>query len=167
MMNILDPKTLSFERNPNGYLDMDVEGKTYCNVRCMQLFPLSDPRRYIAVFHKPVPHTEEIGIIMDLNGLSSSSYDLLKSEISIGYFVPEILSIQSIEKTKSAHSMETWTVETDRGGKTFQLASPKENVTVSGKGAVFIIDIEKCGYKITDYQALPIVSRAKMEKYFL
>jgi hypothetical protein len=63
--------------------------------------------------------------------------------------------------------METWTVETDKGGKTFQLSSPKENVTVSGKGAVFIIDTEKCGYKITDYQTLPIVSRAKMEKYLL
>jgi hypothetical protein len=167
MIHILDPEALSFERNPNGYLDMEVEGKTYCNVRCTQLFPLSDPQRYIAVFHKPVPYTEEIGIIMDLKGLSSSSYDLLKSEISIGYFVPEILSIQSIEKTKGARSLETWIVDTDRGNKTFQVALSKENVIISDKGAVFIIDTEKCRYKITDYQALPLSSRAKMEKYLL
>ena len=83
----------------------------------------------------------------------------------IRYFVPEILSIRSIEKTKGNRSLETWTVETDRGGKTFQLASPKENVTISDKGTVFIIDTEKSRYKITDYQALPVSVRDKVEKY--
>jgi Domain of unknown function (DUF1854). len=166
-VNTLSPESLSFERNRNGYLDMVAQGKTYCNVRCTQLFPLSDPQRYIVVSPMQNQGWQDIGIIKDLKGLSSSARDLLKAEISIGYFVPEILSIRSIDKTKGNHFLETWTVETDRGEKTFQLASTKENVTISDKGAVFIVDTEKCRYKITDYQALPSIMREKVEKYLL
>jgi Domain of unknown function (DUF1854). len=167
-VNTLSPESLSFERNRNGYLDMVAQGKTYCNVRCTQLFPLSDPQRYIVVSHMQGQSSmQDIGIIKDLKGLSSSARDLVEAEINIGYFVPEILSVRSIDKSKGNRSLETWTVETDRGEKTFQLASAKENVTISDKGAVFIVDTEKCRYKITDYQALPSIMREKVEKYLL
>ena len=164
-MNALRAEFLSFERNPHGFLDMVTEGKTYGHVQCIQLFPLSDPRRYIAVSYMRGATREDIGIIIDMKALSSSARELVMAEISTRYFVPEILSIRSIEKTKGNRSLETWTVETNRGDKTFQLASPKENVTISDKGAVFIIDTEKSRYKITDYQALPVSVRDKVEKY--
>ncbi|MGB7567507.1 MAG: DUF1854 domain-containing protein [Chitinivibrionales bacterium] len=164
-MNALRAESLSFERNLNGFLDMVTEGSTYSHVQCIQLFPLSDPRRYIAVSHMRGATREDIGIIIDMNALSSSARELVTAEISTRYFVPEILSIRSISKAKGAHPCETWNVETDRGDKTFQLASPKENVTIIERGTVFIIDTEKCRYKITDYQALPGIMREKVEKY--
>ena len=106
-MKILDPQLIVVIRNDSGFLNLTFDGKTYCNVRFRQLFPVSDPGNYVEIEYVEGDSYLEIGIIRSVSDLEGPFGQLVRNEIGIAYFVPEIRAIVSIEKFNGARGLET------------------------------------------------------------
>ncbi len=160
-MNLFDSSLITFDQPAGQALLLRTgAGESPQSVFCVQLFPQSAPGRYVSVCEKTGSITREIGIISDLNALEPAQRDLVLADIRFRYFVPEITDIAKIT---SRRGKDTWDVETDRGKKTFIVQDRMENVSLTDTGVVFVVDIEKCRYKISPFTALPKKARTILE----
>jgi hypothetical protein len=166
-VKLLDTKTLRFSSNGPGFLSLSCgREKNFPTVRCVSLFPISDPHRLISIqaARDESGRYEEVGILADLADLAPPYQRLVAEDIRYRYFVPEILHILKIAKKRG---VESWRVVTDRGGKTFSVIDKHENIVMTDGGIIFIIDVDRFRYKITDYRALPAQSRGLLDKVLL
>jgi hypothetical protein len=164
-MNILDPGAITFEKSPSGYLNAKHNGDDlYQNIRCVPLFPLSDQDRFISVLRKKEKEYVEIGIIKDLGSFPAGQQALIKEDVAYRYFVPEILDVV---KVVNKNGMDLFTVKTDRGDKTISVRDKKESVIQSDNGIIFVTDIDKCRYKITDTRKLREKAREMVERMLM
>ena len=162
---MLDASNISIDKPPHGTLSVRINnGQTCQDVAFAQLFPHSDPMRYISIRKKQGADYVEIGIIKDLNALAERSRQLILDDIRRRYFLPLITDINSI-RTKSG--TDTWVVETDRGTKTFTVRERGENVASTDLGVVMITDTDKCRYKIPDSKTLSVRSQMFLEKVLM
>jgi Domain of unknown function (DUF1854) len=164
-MNTLDALIISIEQPAGGALRIRLaDGHDWHDVAFVQLFPHSDPRRYVSVRQKQGAEYAEIGIIRDLMALPENVQNLVLEDIRLRYFVPGIIEIASITTRRGA---DTWIVETDRGHASFTVRERSENVTTTEQGIVLITDTDKCRYKIPDIRALPLKSRVLLERVLM
>jgi hypothetical protein len=166
-VKLLDAPTLRFFPGGAGSLSLSCgKDKTYPSIRCIALFPISDPHRLISVqaARDEGERYEEVGILASLEDLAQPCRQLVAEDIRLRYFVPEILTILKIAGKRG---VETWRVLTDRGEKIFGVIDKHENVTMTDNGIIFITDIDRLRYKITDYRTLPAQSRGLLEKVLL
>jgi hypothetical protein len=157
----LNPKEISFTKNSAGMLDITTSDRTVENVHCMQLFPLSDPEKYISVVRPAKPENEEIGIIERLADLTPEQQVLVIEDIKFRYFVPEIEDITSVEESAGLYEMD---MKTERGPRRIFVMNPRESITSTDSGILLITDVEKCRYKISRFSALSARSKAQFEK---
>jgi len=134
------------------------------DIHCLRLFPLSEPDTFISVVHHENGQLREIGVIRKLKELTSEQQRLVREDIKLRYFVPEI---EDINKITARHGLYEWDVVTGRGNKKFSLRSIRENITVNDEGMIIITDLERCRYKITDSDKLPVKARAELDKVLL
>lgn len=164
-MNILNPTKIKFHKNKAGPLNIILEdGSVIENVHCIRMFPLSEPKTFISVVHREDGQLREIGVITKLKQLSSEQQRLVRDDIKLRYFVPEI---KNINKITARHGLFEWDVVTGRGHKKFFLRSLRENVTVNDEGMIIVTDLERCRYKITDSNKLPAKARVELDKVLL
>jgi hypothetical protein len=166
-VKLLDPHTLNFFSSDTGSLSMSCgKGTVYPSVRCIALFPISDPHRLISIqaSRDGGERHEEIGILASLADLAPRNRHLVSEDIRFRYFVPEILSILKISRK---HGIETWRAVTDRGEQSFGVIDKHENVVMTDNGTIFITDIDRLRYKITDHHTLPARSRGLLDKVLL
>jgi hypothetical protein len=164
-MNMFDAEDIFIERSADGAVSVKTAaGQAYKNVAFTQLFPQSDPNRYITMRYGQGQDFTEIGILKETSGLPEPMRRLIEEDIQFRYFVPQITDIVSIT---SRRGVDTWVVETDRGKKTFTVQERGENVVTTDKGIVFITDADRCRYKIADINRLPFKSRDVLEKVLM
>ncbi len=160
-MNTLSPKEITFTKNAAGMLDIAMPGRTVEGVHCMQLFPLSDPVRYISVVRPVKPDPEEIGIIERLADLPHDQQKLVMDDINFRYFVPEIEDIIDVDESAGLYEMD---MATERGPRRIFVMNPRESISTTDNGVMLITDVEKCRYKITRFSKLSARSHAQFEK---
>jgi len=165
-MNLLDPQNIEFQRTETGIFNCAIENdKTYENIFCVPLFPLSDPDNFISInITAEFDRFKEIGIIEDLNDLPSEQQDIIKDIIRIRYLIPEIINIRKIIKKPGLYE---WDVITDRGEKIFFFHYSHENISVTDKKIIIITDIHKCRYKISSIKKLPSKAQSELDKIIL
>jgi hypothetical protein len=164
-MKWFDVSDILIERSADGAVSVKTAaGQAYKNVAFTQLFPQSDPNRYITMRYGQGQDFTEIGILKEMSGLPEPMVRIIEEDIRFRYFVPQITDIVSIT---SRRGVDTWVVETDRGKKTFTVQERSENVVTTDKGIVFITDAGLCRYKIADINRLPFKSREVLEKVLM
>jgi hypothetical protein len=164
-MNMFDAEDVFIERSADGTVSVKTAaGQAYKNVVFTQLFPHSDPNRYITMRYGQAQDFAEIGILKEMSGLPEPMVRIIEEEIRFRYFVPQITDIVSIT---SRRGVDSWVVETDRGKKTFTVLERSENVVTTDKGIVFITDEDRCRYKIADINRLSPRSREVLEKVLM
>ena len=140
------------------------DGKTYKNVNFLLLFPFTDLENHVsAVIRKGAEYTE-IGIIRHLKSLPKTMSQYVREDLKLRYFVPEIIEINSITTRYWFHKFD---VKTDRGNKIFYLRNVRENVRFKADSSIVITDMEKCRYKIPDYDNLSAKTRAELDRILL
>ena len=160
-MYMLSPKEISFVRNSAGMLDITMPDRTVEGVHCMQLFPLSDPEKYISVVRPAKPDNEEIGIIERLADLAPEQQTLVVNDIKFRYFVPEVEEITSVEESAGLYEID---MKTERGPRRVFVMNPRESISSTDDGILLITDVEKCRYKITRFSALSTRSKVQFDK---
>jgi hypothetical protein len=165
MIHMFDVSAMRFERAPSGYLNLiEQDGTVYRNVRCIPLFPVTDPKRYVSVLHRPEKDPEEIGVIRSLDELAAGQRELVEADMRFRYFVPIIKDIRAIN---TKQGLDHWDVITDRGDREFAVRDRKENLTITERGMVFVTDVDQCRYRIPDIIRLNRKARARLEKMVL
>jgi len=160
-MNILNPKEITFRRNAAGMLDLIMPDRTVEGVHCVQMFPLSDPQRFISVVRPVKPDPEEIGVIERLADLPHEQQTLVTSDIKFRYFVPEIEDIIDVDESAGLYEMD---MKTERGPRRIFIMNPRESISTTDDGVMLITDVEKCRYKITNFRKLSSRAHAQFEK---
>lgn len=130
-------------------------GEVYQNLEPRRLFPVSRESSYITLLSE----NGEVGVIRELSDLDPDSRKVIRESLDDYYLVPHITRIiSSVDKYGTLR----WTVETDRGIKTFDIRNRNHDIRVQRDGRVRIHDADDNRYVIDDYRALDAHSRARL-----
>jgi hypothetical protein len=136
----------------------DAEGREYIGVELVRAFPLSDPRRFIAVCDD---RGREIMWLADLDALPAPLPHQIEEELAKREFVP---IVHRILKISAAVEPSEWEVETDRGRTSFVLDS-EDDVHELDEHRALITDAHGIRYLIHDVQQLDSRSRHLLERF--
>ena len=132
------------------------DGTVYEKLEPRRLFPVSRASTYITLLD---PEGVEIAVIRKLTDLNPPALERIEYSLSDYYLVPHITKILSVtEKYGTIH----WTVETDRGVKSFDIRNRNHDIRVYTDGRVRVRDSDDNRYIITDYRKLDKHSRKQL-----
>ena len=158
-LRILDPRQLRFTRR-GGRLCLTLEGDcSYIGVAVVRAFPLSDPQRYASVRDA---ESKEIGLIADIRQLDADSMRLVTEELERRYLVPTVRRVLAVVERFGTVD---WTVETDRGIRSFTTRNLRENIVQPAPNRYLITDVDGNRYDVRDLAALDGASQAWLVRY--
>ena len=157
-VHCIRPEDLVVFRNESKNLCVRVEGRGDWEKVVVKLaFPYSDPEHFVVLSQEE----EEIGVVRDLQDVEEQSRALLKEMLAKRYHIPQIQRILSIEEI---HNATRWTVETNRGRRTFEVRN-SDNFRWLKDGAIVVIDVEANRFRISAPGALDKESRRLLDSY--
>jgi hypothetical protein len=136
----------------------DADGRRHVGVEPVRAFPLSDPRRWIALVSA---EGREVALVENLDELSPALRQTIEEELARREFVPVIERVIS----KSSRDPSEWEVITDRGPTTFVLKSD-DDIRRMGPHRAMIFDAQGVRYLVDDARRLDAASRRILEHYF-
>ena len=130
------------------------DGTVYERLEPRRLFPVTRENEYITLLDEG---GVEIAVIRHITDVDKEAQDLLNESLDDYYLVPHITRIISnVEKFGTTR----WTVETDRGIKTFDIRNRFHDIRASKDGKVRVRDADDNRYTIDDYNKLDPHSKA-------
>ena len=132
------------------------DGRKFDQLEPRRLFPVSRANEYITLLDT---EGTEIALIRALTELNEESRDTVKYCLDDYYLVPRILRIIS---TGEKYGTLRWTVETDRGIKSFDIRNRNHDIRVYKDGSVRVRDSDDNRYTIANYHELDSHSRARL-----
>ncbi len=131
-------------------------GEKYERLEPRRLFPVSRANSYITLLNE---EGTEVAIIRSMDDLSQESLAAIKYSLDDYYLVPHITRII---QTGEKYGTLRWTVETDRGIKSFDIRNRNHDIKVYPGGKVRIRDSDDNRYTIDNYNELDAHSRARL-----
>lgn len=132
------------------------DGTVYERLEPRRLFPVSRESEYITLLNE---EGVEIAVIRSLSELNSDSREAIKFGLDDFYLIPHITKI--ISKQEKYGTLR-WTVETDRGIKSFDIRNRNHDIRVYKDGRVRVRDADDNRYTIDNYHKLDSASRARL-----
>ncbi|MDA0711729.1 MAG: DUF1854 domain-containing protein [bacterium] len=155
-MNFL-PANTRFYVNSFGDLAVQVSEEVHENIQVERAFPLNAPEEFIVARNN---EGDEIGILEKIRDLGRDSRIILQDALAQAYYLPQILTIHSVE---THFHIPKWRVDTDRGPREFEIPSSRRDVRVMAGGRVLLRDADGNRYEIKDYRKLDPESQAIVE----
>ena len=143
-------------RYENNLVTLIRDGEKFEPLEPRRLFPVSSLNTYITLLDKD---GTEIAIIRSLDDLDKDSREIINESLIDYYLVPTITRIIDVHEK---YGTLRWTVETDRGIKTFDIRNRNHDIKVYPDGRVRVRDADDNRYVIDDYRALDQKSRKNM-----
>lgn len=158
-LRYLEPSKLRFFRH-GATLRLTVADEMSClQVSIIRLFPLSEPDSYLSVRSGD---NKEIGVLISAGELDAVSRRLVAEEQERRYLVPVV---QRVLGVKERFGTVEWTVETDRGKRTFTTRSLRENIVQPSPNRYLLSDVDGNRYDVRDLYALDAASRRYLSQY--
>jgi hypothetical protein len=136
----------------------DAAGREHVGVEPVRAFPLSDPRRGVALCDA---QGRELVWLDDLDALPPGPRAEVEAHLARREFVPVV---RRVLKVSAPPEPTEWEVETDRGRTRFVLNSD-EDVRRVGDHKAMITDAHGVRYLIADARALDAASRRFLDRY--
>jgi len=156
----VDTDEVTLRRPEDGKnVELTVNGRRYEIGRIGSVFPLTHALGAVAFFDKD---GEEIGVMKHLDSLDDDSRGLLMEELEKAYFMPRVKSIDNVTESLG---IESWTVTTDKGERTFDVRDPQRGVRKMAEGRVIIKDVDGNRYEVTDWYQLDRKSMTILMQY--
>ncbi|NLJ83728.1 MAG: DUF1854 domain-containing protein [Halanaerobiaceae bacterium] len=155
---LLQGREVKIEKDVHGNLLLEIRGgKRYANIEPRRTFPYSYKDKFILLKDKD---GKEIAILEDLAELEDESRRYLQEELEKLYYIPQIQKVISID-----YRMRTpvWTVETDRGQVSFELAR-RSDAKFIRPGHLVVRDSAGARYEVPDYNRLDRKSQELIER---
>ena len=147
-LHLIIPGLLKLSRD-HGELNLSVgDGRSYRGVTLVRAFPLSDPDHYWGLLDSD---GKEIGVIADPSALDSDSRAVARDALEKRYFIPVV---QRVVHTKEDYGSIVWTVETDRGERTFTVRNMKDSIVELGGSRLLLVDVDGNRFEFPDIRRL-------------
>ncbi|HHW46804.1 MAG TPA: DUF1854 domain-containing protein [Clostridiales bacterium] len=150
-----------FKRTPGGFVSLEFEGKFYSRVSVYRAFPFTNPDSFISI-RQPDEKAEEIGIIRSLNELDKETAEIIREQLNIRYFTPEIKKIIDI---KDEYGYAYFDVLTDRGACRFTIRMNTSSVIRLSETRILIVDIDGNRFEIPDITKLSAAELKKLDLF--
>ena len=145
------------ENEENNLVTLTLEsGEVICALEPRRLFPVTREYHYITLLDSD---GDEAALIKDLSTLDKASREAIKYSLDDYYLVPKIIRIIS---TGEKYGTLRWTVETDRGIKSFDIRNRNHDIKVYKDGKVRVRDSDDNRYTIDNYNELDPHSKARL-----
>lgn len=132
------------------------DGRKYEEVEARSLFPISGPKRYVTLLDKD---GKEIAVIRNLDTIMPESKLAVEDALKEYYLIPKITRILEREEK---YGVLKWTVETDRGLRSFDIRNRQTDIKTIYGNRVLIKDSDDNRYEIPDWEKLDIKSFKKI-----
>lgn len=143
------------ERSENNLVNLTLSnGEQFVRLEPRRLFPVSRPDTYITLLDE---EGGEVAVVRDIKDLSREALEVLRYSLDDYYLVPHITRIIS---TGEKYGTLRWTVETDRGIKSFDIRNRNHDIKVYPGGKVRVRDSDDNRYTIDNYHELDAHSKA-------
>jgi hypothetical protein len=147
------------ERHTSGRLLLtDGEGQQHLGVVPVRAFPIAAPDEGISLVGS---EGHELVWLESLDTLPAAVQGLIREELSLRDFVPEITRIKSVS---SFGTPSTWSVETDRGDTSFVLKG-EEDIRRLSRESLLIAAGHGVHFSVKDMGELDRASRRLLERF--
>ncbi len=160
-MRMLTAETAAFARTEGGFLSLKVGDKEYKRVGVYLTFPLTNPEEYISI-REATEKAKEIGMVESLSVLPADQQEMLREQIRLRYFMPEIRKVMEL---KEEYGYAYWYVETTYGVCRFTTHMSNDAVVTLGESRLLVTDIDGNRYEIPDFYALTVQERKRLDLF--
>ena len=137
------------EKDENNLVNLTfASGEKYNSLEPRRLFPVSRQDSFITLLDGA---GVEIAVLRDMSDISAESREVIYASLEDYYLVPHITRI--ISKGEKYGTLR-WTVETDRGIKSFDIRNRNQDIRMYPGGKVRVRDSDDNRYTIDDYNKL-------------
>lgn len=127
-------------------------GEYFEDLEPKRLFPISGLTKYISLLDK---NGKETAIIRDIETLMPKSKAVIVNSLEEYYLIPKIISV--LDRTEK-YGILKWTVETDKGVRTFEIKNRNSDIKALFDGRILVRDRDDNRYEIPDVNKLDIKS---------
>lgn len=165
-LRYLDDSNAVFTRTEGGFAALDYtdkEGKVqhYDRVGVYRTFPMSDPDIFISI-RESDEKAREIGVVKDLKAVSKEKAEILREQLNLRYFVPQIEKIIDI---KSEYGYAYFDVVTDFGRCRFAIHMSGGGIVHLSDTRKMITDIDGNRFEIKDVSKLTPAELKKIDLF--
>jgi len=162
-LGIMNTADAVFTETKGGFLKLKYKDKEYPRVQVRRALPLASPDEYLSVADA---ENNEIGIIRNLNELSSEQRSLVEAELSRRYYSPNVLEVLTV-KDQLGYVYFGMKVQGagDPVERTCAVKDVNRNIRMLSDDSVIMFDVDGNRYVIPSLKALPAKSRKKLEPY--
>lgn len=160
-VNKLTKENATFSETKGGFITLLLNGEQKGQVDVICTFPFTAPNEFLSV-RTADDKEEELGIIENLNDFDEQTVSIIKKQLEIRYFMPEILKVFSV-KEEYGHTY--WSVLTNKGKHKFTSPSGSSGSVIRNGNRVIIKDSDQNRYEIKDLSKLTPKEMKKLDLY--
>ena len=160
-VNRLTPENAVFKGTKGGFVSLTFNNEDKGLVNLICTFPFTAPNEFLSV-RTADDKQEELGIIESIFDFDDNTVDLIKKQLEIRYFMPEILKVYSV-KEEYGHTY--WSVLTNKGKHKFTSPSGSSGSVIRNGDRVIIKDSDQNRYEIKDLTKLSTREMKKLDLY--
>ena len=149
---------IRLREDARGQLVLTLDERETSPVTVGKLFALSEPARFVCFRDG---EGNELGILIEPGELGEPSRSLLRRHLDRQYFIP---IIQHVDKISEFFIDQTWTVQTDRGPRTFTIQG-RDSIRFLSDRAMLLMDMDDNRYLLADRLALDDASRRWVDQF--
>jgi len=160
-LRYLTKENAKFERTPGGFVKLTYKDKTYDRVGVYRTFPVTMPEEFISI-READEKAREIGVIEKLSELSPEQAKMLKEQLDLRYFTPEITKIFDI---KTEYGYGYFHVMTTYGECRFTIHNGGSSVVSLTDTRIVINDLDGNRFEVPDIMKLTVAERKKLDLF--
>ncbi|MBQ9765115.1 MAG: DUF1854 domain-containing protein [Lachnospiraceae bacterium] len=165
-LRYIDDKNAVFKRTEGGFVSLDYTDKEgnvqhYDRVGVYRTFPMSNPDIFISI-REPDEKAREIGVVKDLKEIAKETADILREQLDLRYFVPQV---ERIIDVKSEYGYAYFDVVTDFGNCRFAIHMSGGGVVHLTDTRIMITDIDGNRFEIKDVSKLSSAELKKIDLF--
>ena len=160
-VNKLTPDNAVFSETKGGFITLSLSGEDKGMVNIICTFPFTAPNEFLSV-RTADDKMEELGIIENINDFDNETIAIIKKQLEIRYFMPEITKVYSV-KEEYGHTY--WSVQTNKGKHKFTSPSGSSGSVIRKENRVIIKDSSQNRYEIPDITKLTAKEMKKLDLY--
>lgn len=161
-LRYLTQENAEFTATPGGFVSLRVGEEFYPRVQIFRSFPFTDPEIYISI-RQTDEKAKEIGMIRDLKkDVSPETAELLRAQMNLRYFTPQILKIYNI---KNEYGYAYFDVKTDHGRCKFTMYMSSNSVVHLSDTRLLLSDLDGNRFEVRDINRLTTKELKKLDLF--
>ena len=160
-LRYLTKENARFERTQGGFVKLTYKDTTYDRVSVYRTFPVTMPEEFISI-REANEKAREIGVVEKLSALEPEQAKMLKEQLDLRYFTPEITKVFDI---KTEYGYGYFHVMTTYGECRFTIHNGGSSVTSLTDTRIVINDLDGNRFEVPDIMKLTVAERKKLDLF--